>query len=177
MDANIDFRIIFSLMNGKVSTLLKRRLNENFHHEKMEISSEQWDVLLAISMRDTCTKQQLSEATSFSKTTMTRILDSLENKGIILRSKTRVDWRSNYIRITRYGQTIRDKAKFIAVQTMKDSLRGLTREDVYVAQKSLNTVLENLKEMNRKNEVNEAEDALRERRDKLLRRLMLHKKY
>lgn len=175
MDSNIDYRLVFALMNGKVSALLKRRLNENFHKDKLEISGDQWDVLLAISMRDTCTQQQLCEASSFSKSTMTRLLDSLENKDIIVRSKSRINWRSNYIRITRYGLTIRDKAKFIAVQTLKDSLRGLTKEDIYIAQKSLNTVLENLNELNRMSGIDDTEKALRERRDKLLRRLILHK--
>ena len=112
----------------------------------------------------------------FSKATMTRLLNTLEEKGIILRDKSRVDWRSNYIRITRLGEKIRERANFIAMQTLKDSLRGLSRQEIFIAQKSLKTVLSNLNEMNRQKNVNEMEENIRKRREKLIRKLILHKK-
>ena len=79
MDFNIDYRLVFALMNGKASAMIKRKLNEDFRKAGLELSSDQGDVLLAISMRDTATQQQLCEATSVSKTTMTRLLDNLED--------------------------------------------------------------------------------------------------
>jgi DNA-binding MarR family transcriptional regulator len=176
MDFNIDYRLVFALMNGKASAMIKRKLNEDFRKAGLELSSDQGDVLLAISMRDTATQQQLCEATSVSKTTMTRLLDNLEERGIVKRDKSRVDWRSNYVRITRYGETVRDKAKYTAVQTLKDCLRGLSRKDILTAQRSLQRVMDNLDEIYRANETNEAENELRRRREKLLRRLILHKK-
>ncbi len=178
MDYTIDFRLVFGLMNGRVSTLLRKKIADDFKEANLGITGEQWDVLLAISMRDTCTQQQISEATSFSKSTVTRLLDALEEDGIIIRDKSRTDWRSNYIRITRHGLEVYDKAKLIAEQSLKDALRGLTRMDTLIAQKSLNTVLKNLKELelNKKKEADEAELALKKRREKLINKLILHKR-
>ena len=176
MENSIDYHLIFGLMNGQISSQLKRRLNDDFKNASLDMSSEQWDVLLAITMHSVCTQQDLCNSTSFSKATMTRLLNTLEEKGIILRDKSRVDWRSNYIRITRLGEKIREKANFIAMQTLKDSLRGLSRQEIFIAQKSLNTVLSNLNEMNRQKNVNEMEENIRKRREKLIRKLILHKK-
>ena len=163
-------------MNGRVSSMLKRRLNDDFKKNDLRISGEQWDVILAITLHNVCTQQDLCNATSFSKTTMTRLLNALEAKGIILRDKSRVDWRSNYIRITRLGEKIREKANFIAVQTLKDSLRGLSRQEIIISQNSLKTVLNNLNEMSQKKNENEVEENIRKRREKLIRKLILHKK-
>lgn len=145
MDSSIDYRLVFSLMNGKVSMALNRRLNENFKKAGIPISAEQWNVLLTLTMREVATQQQICEDTSFSKTTMTRLINQLEEKKILERFKSRVDWRSNYLRITKEGLAIRDQAQYVASKTLKSSLRGLTQEEITSAQKGLNTVMENLK--------------------------------
>ena len=49
MDASIDFRLILALMNGRISNMLRRKISEDLSSAHIEISSEQWDVLHAIS--------------------------------------------------------------------------------------------------------------------------------
>jgi DNA-binding MarR family transcriptional regulator len=177
MDASIDFQLILALMNGRISNMLRNKISEDLESAHIEITSEQWDVLLAISLTDTCTQQQLCKATSYNKSKMTRLLNDMADAGIIIRDKSRVDWRSNYIRITRKGGAIYDKAKVIALRSLQDSLQGLTHNEIYIAQKSLNQVLNNLRQisLNKKQEEAEIEEALRKRREKLIRKLILHK--
>ncbi len=177
MENSIDFRLVFSLINGKISTLFRKKISEDFKEAHLEITSEQWDVLLAISMTDTCTQQQLGEATSFSKTTISRLLDGLEEKGLIQRDKSRVDWRANYIRITRKGQVVYNQTRLVAEQALKDILRGLTRNEIAIAQKSLSTIISNMKllSMNKKREADEADLLLKRRRERLISKLILHK--
>lgn len=150
MDSSIDYRLVFALMSGKVSNALNRKLSENFKKAGVLISAEQWNVLLTLTMREVATQQQICDDTSFSKTTMTRLINQLVEMKIIERYKSRVDWRSNYLRITKEGLAIRDQAQYIASKTLKNSLRGLTPEEISAAQKGLNTVMENF---NRQSEV------------------------
>ncbi len=140
----IDYRLIFALMNGKVSTALRRRLNEDFHSAGIEITDDQWDVLVAISQCDICTQQDLCNATTLSKPTMSRIITALEEMKIIERRKARTDFRNNYITLTRKGMTTVNQAQAIAVRTLKECLRGLSKMDITISQQSLNTVLQNL---------------------------------
>lgn len=155
---NMDYRLIFALMSGKVSNSLNKRLNENFKEADIPISAEQWNVLLTLTLREVASQQQICDDTSFSKTTMTRLINRLESMKILERYKSRVDWRSNYLRLTKEGQTLRDKAQYIASKTLKNCLKGLTAEEIIAAQKGLNTVMENLSrqsEMARPEEINE----------------------
>ena len=55
----IDYRLIFALMNGKVSNAFRKRMNEDFRAAGLEIRGDQLDVLLAINMSDLCTQQDL----------------------------------------------------------------------------------------------------------------------
>ena len=176
MELVIDYRLIFALMNGRVSALLKRRLRDEFRKSGLGITAEQWDVLLAISMHDVCTQQQLCDATSFSKTTITRVINTLESQNIVLRDKSRVDWRSNYIRITKVGVVLRDRAQIIALKLLKTTLDGLSKMDVLITQQSMKHVIEKLEEINRQDIESDADRELRLRREKLIRRLILHKK-
>lgn len=150
MDPDIDYRLVFALMSGKVSNALNRKLSENFKKAGVTISAEQWNVLLTLTMREVATQQQICDDTSFSKTTMTRLVNQLVEMKIVERYKSRVDWRSNYLRITKEGLAVRDQAQYIASKTLKNSLRGLTQEEIIAAQKGLNTVMENF---NRQSEV------------------------
>lgn len=143
---SIDYRLIFALMNGKVSMALRRRLNHAFQAAGLEINGDQWDVLVAISQNDICTQQDLCASTSLSKPTVSRIISTLEEMKVVERRKARVDFRNNYISLTQKGMSIVDQAQAISVRTLKESLHGLSKSDIMTSQHSLNTVLKNLQE-------------------------------
>ncbi len=145
-------------MNGKVSNAFRRRMNEDFREAGLEISGDQLDVLLAINMSDICTQQDLCDATSLSKPTMSRIITGLEESKFVERRKSRVDQRNNYISLTARGMAIADRAQAIAVRTLKESLKGLSRLDVMTAQHSLNLVLQNLREKEQQLAEEQSED-------------------
>ena len=43
---NFDIQLIFAILNGKVSAAINRKLNRNFRQNGLEITPEQWTVLL-----------------------------------------------------------------------------------------------------------------------------------
>lgn len=43
---NFDIQLIFAILNGKVSAAINRKLIRNFRLNDMEITPEQWTVLL-----------------------------------------------------------------------------------------------------------------------------------
>ena len=160
-------------MNGKVSTALRRRLNADFHAAGINITGDQWDVLMAISSHDICTQQDLCAATSFSKPTMTRIINALEEMRVVTRRKSRVDFRNNYITLTMAGIELVDHAQAIAVRTLKECLRGLSKIDILTSQQSLNIVLNNLnrKERQLAQEQSEQQHRISEANRKAIRRM------
>lgn len=169
----IDYRLIFALIHGKVSHILRRTLNTDFQKAGIELTGDQWDVLMAITTHDICTQQDLCYDTSFSKPTMSRIINSLEEQKIVIRRKARVDYRNNYITITRKGQELAERAQAIAVRTLKESLRGLSKSDIITSQQSLNTVLHNLQEKEKRLalELSEEQHRLSEKHKRDVRRM------
>lgn len=167
METNIDYRLVFSLMSGGVNTELNRRLNKNFERAGLPINAEQWNVLLTLLIRQVATQQQIGEDTSMNKTTITRIINQLEELRIAERFKSRVDWRSNYVRLTHTGLDLCDRARLVASKTLKDSLRGISIVDINITQATLNAVMGNLQRLDQHEQEGEIDD--------LMKHLKLHK--
>ena len=70
---NFDIRLIFAILNGKVSAAINRKLYRNFRQNGLEISPEQWTVLIFLWEKDGVTQQELCNATFKNKPSMTRL--------------------------------------------------------------------------------------------------------
>ena len=55
---NFDIQLIFAILNGKVSAAINRKLSRNFRLNDMEITPEQWTVLLYLWEKDGVTQQE-----------------------------------------------------------------------------------------------------------------------
>ena len=51
---NFDIRLIFAILNGKVSAAINRKLYRNFRQNGLEISPEQWTVLIFLWEKRRC---------------------------------------------------------------------------------------------------------------------------
>ena len=75
-----DIQLIFAILNGKVSTAISRKLHRNFRQNGIEISPEQWTILLSLWEKDGITQQELCNATFKDKPSMTRLIDNMERQ-------------------------------------------------------------------------------------------------
>ena len=73
---NFDIRLIFAILNGKVSAAINRKLSRNFRQNGLEITPEQWTVLIFLWEKDGVTQQELCNATFKDKPSMTRLIDN-----------------------------------------------------------------------------------------------------
>ena len=145
MDLNIDIRLIFAILNGKVSTVISRRLHKDFIGAGLELSPEQWTVLIYLSEQDGVSQQALCNATYKDKPSMTRLIDSMELTGWVSREKNLRDRRSNIINLTPLGRDITNRAQKTALRTLKDLLKGLGMEELNICQEVLRSIFENAK--------------------------------
>lgn len=145
MDLNIDIRLIFAILNGKVSTVISRRLHKDFIEAGLELSPEQWTVLIYLSEQDGVSQQALCNATYKDKPSMTRLIDSMELTGWVSREKNLRDRRSNIINLTPLGRDITNRAQKTALRTLKDLLKGLGMEELNICQEVLRRIFENAK--------------------------------
>ena len=132
---NFDIQLIFAILNGKVSAAINRKLSRNFRQNGMEITPEQWTVLLFLWEKDGVTQQELCNATFKDKPSMTRLIDNMERQHLVVRISDKKDRRTNLIHLTKTGKELEEMARFIANKTLKSStLRaikgGSSRADI-----------------------------------------------
>ena len=114
---NFDIRLIFAILNGKVSAAINRKLYRNFRQNGLEISPEQWTVLIFLWEKDGVTQQELCNATFKDKPSMTRLIDNMERQHLVVRISDKKDRRTNLIHLTKDGKELEEKARIIAGQT------------------------------------------------------------
>lgn len=143
---NIDIRMIFAILNGKVSGAINRKLIANFRERGIEITPEQWTVLLFLWEKDGVTQQELCNATFKDKPNMTRLIDNMERKHWVVRISDKNDRRINLIHLTKDGRELEAAARPIANQTLMEALRGVKLEEVKFGQALLQKIFSNIRE-------------------------------
>lgn len=143
---NIDIRMIFAILNGKVSGAINRKLTSNFRKRGIEITPEQWTVLLFLWEKDGVTQQELCNATFRDKPNMTRLIDNMERKHWVVRISDKNDRRINLIHLTKDGRELEAAARPIANQTLMEALRGVKLEEVKFGQALLQKIFSNIRE-------------------------------
>lgn len=142
---NFDISLIFAILNGKVSAAINRRLIRNFRENGLDITPEQWTVLLFLWEKDGVSQQELCNATFKDKPSMTRLIDNMERENYVVRIASKNDRRTNLVYLTRQGRELEDCARNVANRTLKEALAGLSIEELRISQEVLRKVFSNAK--------------------------------
>ena len=143
---NFDTRLIFAILNGKVSAAINQKLYNNFKQGNLNINPEQWTVLLSLWEKDGVTQQELCNETSKDKPSMTRLINKMEKMHLVVRIASKTDKRYNMIYLTKNGRELEEIARFIANRTLKEALNGLSTDELRISQNVLRKILSNIKD-------------------------------
>ncbi len=143
---NFDIQLIFAILNGKVSAAINRKLSRNFRQNNLDISPEQWTVLIFLWEKDGVTQQELCNATFKDKPSMTRLIDNMEKQHLVVRISDKKDRRTNLIHLTKTGREIEEKTRLVAALTLKEALRGIQLKDLEISQEVLRSIFHNTKD-------------------------------
>ena len=143
---DFDVTLIFAVLNGRVSAAINRRLVTDFKEEGIDITPEQLTVLSLLWKQDRVTQQELCNITFKDKPNMTRLIDSLEEKGLAKRTLDESDKRNNLIVLTPEGKAIEEKAFLVANATMRKALVNVSAHELAVGQNLLKKIFNNMQE-------------------------------
>lgn len=136
---------LYFVISGVASMALSRRLQKYFRDSGIEITVEQWSVLVHLWKEDGLRQQELCQRTFKDKPSITRLVDKLEQQQMVKRVVSKDDRRSNFIYLTDRARSLRDLTMNLANDTLNDGLEGVPPEEVEVAKRVLTQVYENLK--------------------------------
>jgi len=143
-ELHLDFDVIFGVLSGRVSTAINRGLYRDFRQAGILVTPEQWMVLLSLYHHDGITQQDLATRTNRDKPGITRLINNLEKQYLVVRMADKNDRRINLISITKAGRQTHEKARIIALQTMKGALTGISEEELRIGEILMKKIIKNL---------------------------------
>ena len=143
---NFDINLIFAILNGKVSAAINRKLYRNFRLNGLEMTPEQWTVMIYLWEKDGVAQQELCNATFKDKPSMTRLIDNMERQHLVVRISDKKDRRNNLIHLTKTGKDVEPQARIVVSKTLKEALQGIEVKDLQISQDVLKKIFLNIKD-------------------------------
>lgn len=129
---------------GAAERALRRQFDRNLAEEGHELGASAVILLKHIEREEGCSQQALTDHVFLDKTTVTRCLDGLEERRLVVRKPDRSDRRRNCIYLTKKGRDfIAPLAKTIR-KTEQQALAGVSAADVLICKQVLSQVRHNL---------------------------------
>jgi MarR family transcriptional regulator, organic hydroperoxide resistance regulator len=149
-DAFVDGGILVDRAIGfwinRVLTASRLEMYRRFREQGEDITPEQWTVLIRLWEQEGYTQSELSNATFRDKPTMSRILDSMEKRGLVERRVAPEDARARVIHLTRRGRNLRVKLVPVAEEIVERMTHGITPQALETTRDALRRMFANLTE-------------------------------
>ena len=144
MAETFKFENSFGRILGVAHTSMFRYLSKLMKNQNLPITPEQFSVLSHLWQKDGLQQTELALCTNRNRANVTRIIDILEREGIVERRDDENDRRVFRIYLTDKGKSLREVTAKCAEQSIKDSLKGLTKDEVDTCTKVLLKIKSNV---------------------------------
>ncbi len=94
-----------------------------------DLSLDQWMVLTPIWKNNGIVQHEIVRKCGKDKTSVTRIISTLENKNLVLRVKDQVDQRVNHIHLTKKGDSLFEKITPLMEQMRTHMKKNIPQKD------------------------------------------------
>ncbi len=151
MDNNYE-RVIDSSIGylvGRTSRAIVKRLTKKFADAGFDISYEQWSILIHLYRKDGQTQQELSNIAVKDKAAITRLLNVLEKKNIVLRIPDRTDKRSNLVYLTNKAKQFQEELMGLVEEMLREADKGISFEEMEQCRTTLNKIFMNFDRIDR----------------------------
>ena len=136
--------INLGMLIGQVHRLSTKRFVQNTHNSGLDISMDQWIVLGPIWENDGVSHKEISEYCLKDKTSVTKIIDTLEKKNLVVRVSDQLDHRVKRVVLSNKGKELFLQAIPI-MELTRDQLRdGITEQDIESLRSVLTKIYNNL---------------------------------
>ena len=130
----------------RVGKMVRAIANQKFVKANYEITPEQFTVLTAILDHDGLYQRQISALTLKDRPNITRIINILENKGLVTRTPDINKRKVFKINITEKGKVDYENALPTVLEHWQDTVSGVSDEELLGCLNVLNKIKENLEE-------------------------------
>ncbi len=129
-----------------VSNSMRNSVTKIFNENGHDITHAQWSILMMLWIKDGCQQQELTKMIYKEKTTVTRLIDTLEKKDLLVRVPDRNNKRNKFIYLTNKGKELRSKLTPLVLNLNKKASLGFTENELETLKSYLRRIYENLSE-------------------------------
>jgi len=123
---------------------LRVELYRAFHGVGCDLTPEQWAVLVRLWERDGRPQHELADTTLRDRPTMSRILDGLEARALVVRRPDPSDGRGRLVFVTAAARRLRPRLVPLAKDIVERAIAGIPDEDLEVMRRTLMRICANL---------------------------------
>lgn len=133
-----------NVLVSKTSQKFKLELGRTLKQSGIDISSDQWSVLMALSEKDGPSQTDLAIKLYKVRSNITRILDIMEKMELIERKRSSEDKREYNVFITAKGKKLIPDLKRASASIMGKALQNANKEELAIVKTVLNKIFRNL---------------------------------
>lgn len=130
---------------GKTGKMMAAYAIDKFKQHKLNLTIEQWVTLKMLYQEDGRIQNDLALITNRNKTSLTRLINTMEKNNLVARIADKVDKRANRIYLTRNGKKVFASTMKIMEECITELEEGLSDQEIQTLIKILKKVQNNIK--------------------------------
>jgi DNA-binding MarR family transcriptional regulator len=139
--ATIQLETSLGYFLSKARNVLVARTDEALR--PLDLTSQQIGVLLTLASGRARTPLELSREMSYDSGSMTRMLDRLEKKGFLNRTRSEADRRIVELKLTQRGEEAAKRLPEIGAAVLNEQLQGFSRDELNLLTSMLARIIGN----------------------------------
>ena len=144
----LQIHINIGMLVGSVNRAMTKRFVQNAHKMGLDISLDQWMVLGPIWRFEGVSQKDIAEFCMKDKTSVTRIINTLEKKNLVVRVLDQIDHRIKRIVLTHQGKQLFQNVLPVIEKTREEVRQGISDEEIEILKKVLTKITQNLEKDN-----------------------------
>ncbi len=135
-------------LSGLSSRLFNRLLTSRFRQAGIELTAEQWGVLLTLRTQGTLSQRELTELLYLEKSSVSRSIQGLVQRAWLRQITDPQDSRKKLISLTEKAILIVEQCSVIAQSVLDDAQQGIEPDSLSQTRQQLSQVVANLRRLN-----------------------------
>ena len=144
---NLKSEIDIGMLMSQVDRLCTKKFSQNAHKLGMDITQDQWIVLGPIWKQKGISQKEIAEYCGKDKTSVTKIIDTLEKKSYVVRFPDQIDQRVKRVVLSNKGKKLMNDVMPVIEQTHNDVRIGISDKEIEALKSILNKIHKNLNDI------------------------------
>jgi len=141
---NLKSDIDIGMLMSQVDRLCTKKFVQNARKFGMDISQDQWIVIGPIWKQKGISQKEIAEYCGKDKTSVTKIIDTLEKKNLLVRYSDQIDQRIKRVVLSNKGKDLMKNVMPVIEQHRNDLLEGIKSREIETFKVVLKKIYNNL---------------------------------